>query len=502
MRNLKHAASALFILALAAAAVSCQDGAKTDVQSGESGALTAGEQSSDLVQMETDARLPLGLPEELSFEGETFTFLGVGTEEHQGYYSTTDLYAESENAEPLNDAVYKRNRAMFDLLGVTVEVVDKNPTMTEIQKVVEANDCMYDAVWSYGNSMYNGAAKGYFLDFQQIPYITLSNPWWDQNIRENFSFNDKNYIMTGDISTRDDACTFNVYFNKKLLSDFDLESPYPLVKEGTWTLDKFQEMVRAVSVDVNGDGVMEDGDQFGMMSENGLANRLFISAGGTYYTKNSAGEYEINITSERNLHIFDAVFTLLLDGNTVPRIEKWLNKVPGGNVYGYARSLFAQDKFLFSIGGPLVIGEFRNMESDFGIVPIPKFDIEDDRYYAAVDEFAPLLAVTVNAPNIEKTGAVLEAMSWESMYTVTPVYQETLLERKYTRDTESADMLGIIAESRVYNIIGMTNWGGLYSVAQNAYGADRAVTVSAFEKKLNAAKKALEKDLSTFEALD
>lgn len=363
---------------------------------------------------------------------------------------------------------------------------------------MEANDCIYDAVWARGNQLYGLSAKGYFLDFNTIPNLDLSKPSWDQNIQETFSFYDKNFVMTGHISTGEDACTLLVYFNKQLVENYDLPSPYDMVRDGTWTIDRMTEMVRAVSVDVNGDGKMTEGDTYGLIGEYGLVNRLYMSLGGTYYERKDESTYEINVSDERNMQIWDKVYNILLDENTVANVGKW--KTTGGlsTVFTYARQLFTQDHFLFHMSLPLVIGEFRDMESDFGIVPVPKLDESAERYYAALDENAPLMSITVNAPNLEKTGTVLEAMAWESMYTVTPVYNETLLARKYTRDSESADMLDIIAESRVYNVVAMTDWGGLHALTAQKYDSKKAIAVSDFEKKLKSANKIMEKDLEFF----
>ncbi len=174
----------------------------------------------------------------------------------------------------------------------------------------------------------------------------------------------------------------------------------------------------------------------------------------------------------------------------------------GGTSYAYARSLFTQDKFLFILTGPTVLEELRDMESEFGIVPAPKFDYAEERYYAAVDAWVALLGVTTTAPDLEKTGAVLETMAWESRYTVTPAYQETLLQRKYTRDAESMEMLDIIARSRVYDIMAMMNWGGIAGVGGTKLASKKPVAVSDFEKHIAAAQKAMEEDLAFFAELD
>ncbi len=496
MTNGKNRITLLALCAamLTMAACGSSDDSKDTAKGTEASAVTADSTAAD----PAEARESLGLPADLSFGGEDFTFLGA-TADH-GYYTTADLWVEGENAEPLNDAIYKRNRVIEEMLGVKIRTidVDSGESVSAITKAVEANDCIYDAVWARSNQLYGLSAKGYFLDFNAVPNLDLSRLWWDQNIQDTFSFYDKNFVMTGHISTGEDACTLLVYFNKQLVDNYDLPSPYDMVRDGTWTIDRMQEMVRAVSVDVNGDGKMTEGDTYGLIGEYGLVNRLYMSLGGTYYERKADDTYELNVASEANMRVWDAVYNLLLDENTVSNVGKWKNTGGLSTVFTYARQLFTEDHFLFHMSLPLVIGEFRNMESDFGIVPVPKLDESADRYYAALDENAPLMAITVNAPNLEKTGAVLEAMAWESMYTVTPVYNETLLARKYTRDSESADMLDIIAESRVYNVVAMTDWGGLHAMTAQKYDSKKAVAVSDFEKKLKAAAKNMEKDLEFF----
>ena len=55
------------------------------------------------------------------------------------------------------------------------------------------------------------------------------------------------------------------------------------------------------------------------------------------------------------------------------------------------------------------------------------------------------------------TGAVLEALSYESRQTVIPAYYEIALKGKYARDPESVEMLDLIFAGRIYDL-GDTYW--------------------------------------------
>ena len=132
------------------------------------------------VPMETEeTRMYATLPADLSFADEDFTFLGVGTGFLYGYYSTTDLWTESETGEALNDAIFKRNLTVQELLDTTIKVVDFDDAQAEIRRSVTAGETLYDAVWAPGYTSLGLSASGCYLNFRTLPYIDLQKPWWD-----------------------------------------------------------------------------------------------------------------------------------------------------------------------------------------------------------------------------------------------------------------------------------------------------------------------------------
>ncbi|MBR5314963.1 MAG: hypothetical protein IKU45_06090, partial [Clostridia bacterium] len=54
--------------------------------------------------------------------------------------------------------------------------------------------------------------------------------------------------------------------------------------------------------------------------------------------------------------------------------------------------------------------------------------------------------------NEERTGAIIEDMNYYSSFILIPVWYDTLLTRRYTRDDESEATLRYIKENRVYDI--------------------------------------------------
>lgn len=107
----------------------------------------------------------------------------------------------------------------------------------------------------------NLACQGYLLDLNsQVPGLDLTKEWWDQKANEDLSMKGKMYFTTGDISTLDNDCTYCILFNKKLIDDYNMDDPYEMVKNKTWTMDNFVSMARKVSVDLDGDTKMTEND--------------------------------------------------------------------------------------------------------------------------------------------------------------------------------------------------------------------------------------------------
>ena len=99
------------------------------------------------------------------------------------------------------------------------------------------------------------------------------------------------------------------------------------------------------------------------------------------------------------------------------------------------------------------------METDFGIIPYPKYDDAQDRYYSRI-EACELFCVPVTNKNHEFAGVVLEALAAESAKSVIPSYYDVALQGKVTRDEESSEMLDLIFNTRVFD------WGDTIWCAQ------------------------------------
>jgi len=107
----------------------------------------------------------------------------------------------------------------------------------------------------------------------------------------------------------------------------------------------------------------------------------------------------------------------------------------------------------------------REMVSDFGILPMPKYDEQQEDYMNCPASFR-MLTITIPVTNtrLELTGSVLEALSYYSKDTTVEAYYDANLQRKVSRDDESRHVLEIIFSTVTYDLIETYRWGDIFNI--------------------------------------
>ena len=93
----------------------------------------------------------------------------------------------------------------------------------------------------------------------------------------------------------------------------------------------------------------------------------------------------------------------------------------------------------------------RDFETDYGILPYPKWDEAQDGYYTMVDGGHEGLAVPVSVKDVEFVGTITEALNAESYKRTVPVFYDIVLKTKGSRDEQSIAMLDMIFANRIFD---------------------------------------------------
>ncbi len=287
-------------------------------------------------------------------------------------------------------------------------------------------------------------------------------------------------FLQGDYSIASYVWTFTQIFNKQMTADLNLESPYAYVRDGTWTIDTFREYIKAAAADVNGDGKMNKEDSYGYLAMNAYPHQVYPYASGIVTVKKDENDYPVIVTnSERYVNtIVKYIDIIWKDGSTFTFDYVEGDKFP---------IAWDEDRALIQLITMDDLRYFRNYDSDYGIIPLPKYDEAQDAYHTITNANACIYMLPADTPDPERTGIILEALTVESYKSVIPVYYDTVLSTKYTRDEESVAMLDLIFGGRVFDFGAFFYTDCTGTAAVNLIMAKDTGVASYFEKKMAAA---------------
>ncbi len=384
-------------------------------------------------------------------DGDEYYEDGLSTERYDGYNfrmllrkgMVGDQYQESDSDDVMDSAVYRRNKEIEAKYGITITASESSAQYeTDALNSILAGDDAYDLIFAHSRAAFVYAVQGAVMNVNDIEAIHTDKPWWNADMKESCNINGYQYVLDGDISRQGLGSAMVLFFNKKLFDEMGFEYPYEMVKDGEWTFDEFAYLARKGGSELNGDGVMKlEDDQFGFVSGTWMAPINVLYMGGSkIYDKNEEGKLEITLYSNKTVDVFSDFFSLM-DTESCEIIP---DDYTGPSAFKAGRAMFTTSTMDTAIG-------YRSMDDDFGILPYPKYD-EDDEYATVINGIAHLAIIPITVPDAERTGAITEALCAYGSKYIIPAFYETTLKTKTARDDESEEMIDIVKDSIIYDI--------------------------------------------------
>ena len=484
----------LFVFALSAAVIAC---------GGEKGEITAGgENTTEQAQeggeeaSQSDGKIDImTLVPEQNLEGFEIRFFTDQVWDWD-FGNMHMEYVEEQTGEPVNDAFYIRNTIIEERLNIKISEYARlgNDAPSVLKKLIGSGSDDYDVMivqsWNIGPL----AAEGYFVNLNDMPGLQLDKPWWDQSSIRDYAIKEHLYFMTGDYNLLVDDATWVLYFNKAMTQDLGLTLPYDLVREGKWTFDAMMEYQKAAALDLDGDGEWTAADRWGQVTHTQHYTGILIAGGEELITRDAAGLPVYGQVSERFYNVYDKIIEMMQTPGYTMNIYLNIKGLPSDK---HATYNFLDGDALFC---PEILAHtrrFRQMESDFGILPHPKYDEKQEQYYSYVLGQATVTCIPTTNANQEKTSTVLDSLGMLSVHTIIPAYYEVSYIGKFFRDDESVDMLKIIHSSRLYEIADAYGWSNITNTYQDA--AIKATPLaSVLEKNREKVNASIQKTLESF----
>ena len=386
------------------------------------------------VEVDT-AEVKPNLPEK-NYKGDTFTVLGASD-------AFKYVLSSKTNGEVVNDAVVEANLSVSNQFNIKFDTltIENDMDTGMIQGFIMAGDDVYDVAYLHDCTTATASLQGWFLNINDLPYMDTSAQWWPQFTVDSLTLNGKMYYYSNYASYQSLAWTRACFFNQKLLTEYRLESPYDLVRNDSWNLDKITEMSTSIYNDLNGDGIQDKTDLLGFAFV-AYPYGWLESFGIEMYQKEAADSAVLllDTSNERSYTLIDKLHTWFYSGSDSVYVD-FLESSDGNQ-------MFAEDHVAFTFAA---VGELAPMSVeaniDYGIVPIPKIDKNQEDYYAGCND--RLFSVPNTVKDQEQIGIVLEAMAYAGYKYLLPAYCEKTLQTRFATDPDCGEMLNLIFEKQV-----------------------------------------------------
>ncbi len=472
-------ALALLLSTLALASCAGDAGSGTTTSAGDTTTVadtTVAETTTEVVNWKSS-----DVPQDADLDGFNLRFI----ERTPSYEITTVPWylmdTDEQNGEVLNDAVYDRNRTIEEALNcdITLSFADSSSFTTNVQNAILANDNSFDVVFTYQSVVSTLQLQQLLVDLYTVPYLDLEQSWWDQALVRDYTINDKLFQITGDINASMDIRAFAMVFNKDLADDLGVEYPYQKVLDGEWTREYFENYVKGINSDLNGDGVMDDNDRWGFFSETAASMHFYMGWGGRISEPDNDGALVTKLDNQKNMNLLSEAMSIVTDTEVTLMADMGMSAELGWP--GCSAWYMEGNALLRSSTFEAVPRDYRQSETDFGVLPFPKYDENQDEYLTTAAESGFVLCIPKTCVDLDSTGMILEALAAESVSTVAQAVYDVCLDGKYVRDEESADMIDIIFDNKVFDIAYMWNLGSFRSAVVNQVKAGNSEVASMIE---------------------
>ncbi len=458
----------------------------------------------DIHTIENASELPPSFNgEQKNLNGLRFTVLTKQDRSATQAFNVVDLVVEDNLGDSaIVAAVSERNTRLQTNFNVTIERITNTDPNTEASNAIMRRDDSYSAFMLTVQQSLNLALNGALVDFyNDVDYIDLEADWWDSAIISNLLLYDGAYLALGDINTVDDDCTWLVLFNKNLYTEETGNLPtvlYDVVKSGDnqvggWTLEYLQNLASTYYRPDPNNANKYDPDYAGtgtysVYLQDEVATVLLQASGNTptVLDDRSAAGIRDNISgNDAFFSAFETVYNFMGGsdkGQWLLNMNDVTASTSGEDIWEtIARGTFKADRTMFYICHAGTINLVRDMDSEFGILPIPKLSDQQMNYGNTIQyNNASCYVVpsrSYSDPEADDNAAyVLEAMAYmsssEYANAVSPdndislkyAYRETVLKRKATRDDESMEMLDLIFDNRIFDLACALDINGINGV--------------------------------------
>ncbi len=391
----------------------------------------------------------------------------------------------------INDALIDRNRAVEEQYNVTLEFYVHDGEPRELYPMwAQAGDDTYKLYTSRTRYVGEYITDNVARSWSKYPdIIDFEAEWFDTYAINTLAVGDDARMLFGDANDSGIRLAWIWLFNKELAEQYHLPDLYETVDEGKWTIDLLMTLTQDVYTDVNGNGAADEEDVYGYVTDNAAS---YDSWGPTVALRpiiKDENNYPVvaDTLSETTIQGCEKIYKLLFEskGTYTYRVSS----------FGQLEAMFARNNAVFTntLIKYLENDKVREMV-DFGVLPTPKLTEEQETYYTHTDCMFSclLLPSAISEEEALRSVYIANALNAFSHEMVRPVYYETVLKTRLTRDRESPRMMDLVLAGRRYGFEYCAEWAfpiSHYSILRGAYRVLKCPSASEYASKVDRSKK-------------
>lgn len=315
--------------------------------------------------------------------GYTWSFLSLwGTEDSrfnpvEGHTPTDDAYLE-RNAQLMKDYNFK-----MEMKSQSLDTID-----AAIMGAAMAGEKIADMIKTEYSRMQAMRVAEILnpIDSTTMPYVNKDDAKWQKSVFDASTFSGKTYGITDEhpIGT---VC----FFNTTLLDEKNMTNPYDLYDEGKWTWDEFEKLLKATTIDDNGDGTP---DIYGLGTVNWATfhfeTPLIYANGGDAVKFDENGTPRFAYTDNDAQEALEFVNRLYSEKVVYPDLPT--DDTSCGTLFMDRKYAFVFEQFAF-------VNQIKDMEDDYGMLPFPKGP--SAKNYEFMSAQLPMFVTTIGTPEAD-----------------------------------------------------------------------------------------------------
>lgn len=452
-----------------------------------------------------DPNFACGLPDNLNFQNTEVNIMCVNVDGR-----ADELVSEKLGLGTISDAVYERNLAVENQLGVRLvmnRLTHDNDVESESQRLVQAGDKSVDIFTLASYKALVLALKGVYLDLYDVQYVDTSKHYWSQDYNNIGTFGEQNmqFLATSPAALSLFRLTYITIFHKDLFEEQKLESLYDVVTRGDWTLDYQYQISNNIYVDSDGDSKAGENDFYGFISGSYCSLDGYCAASNIHFSmRNENGERVYNAgvmepmveMADKVSKLFNAPGTYVYEGRDLDYIGKYhiIDK------FAKEEGLMATTRFLDI---ERRIGSLADIP--YGIVPMPKLSTDQENYRTFVQDQVTSFGISASIGSEDRQavlGAVMESIAYNSNKIVRPAYYDTSMSERFMQDPRSLEMLDTMFEVLAFDYSYYIDQGGLRQGLRGCLATSNPSIVSKLKSWEKMAKIELRKEQKALEKMD